>query len=513
MRIQPKYHWQLKEGDGSTVVDSVSGIEGTLQGTTWIEGPTDPVIELHGEDGDSYLEIGDGIGQFGVGDFTIAFWMQIVGNYANDDLNIIGTRRIGGHGQWFSLRLLNNSKLDFEVDQNADGLHYARAISNNLSISEVGHWHHIAIVRAGNKLEVYFDGDLVASGESSTGIANVDNGVDLRLGEVNRKTPNARYRDLRIYHTALDPLQIQVLGGMKYHWKFGEREGDVLTDSINGAEGNIHSVDMVGYGRIGSAIKVNGTGGRVHLGNEVGQFGTSDFTIAFGINILNTKGENDAYIIGNRNVHGHGNWFSLRLLNKFSLRFEVDENSQGQNHNLVDANNVMHGDQKWQHIAMVREGKTVRLYVDGDFVAESESETGVANINNDAEVRLGQFARNTVTARYEDLRVYHTALNDAQIKSLVPPVNRVLRPGQIELIATDDAAIILQNHVQDLTQYSSNFQKLRVGPDTAVTLYSHNNLFEVVAHKLYTDIPNIMDTKLNAAPPLCPYLVNCRGTL
>jgi len=74
-----------------------------------------------------------------------------------------------------------------------------------------------------------------------------------------------------------------------FHWQFHEREGSIATDSISGVKAILKPVDDTVFGRhgrIGSAIRLRGLESRVQFGGEVGQFGTSDFTIAFGCNGL-----------------------------------------------------------------------------------------------------------------------------------------------------------------------------------------------------------------------------------
>ncbi|MEM6717230.1 MAG: LamG-like jellyroll fold domain-containing protein, partial [Cyanobacteria bacterium P01_C01_bin.147] len=240
---------------------------------------------------------------------------------------------------------------------------------------------------------------------------------------------------------------------------------------------------------------------RVVFGPEVGQFGTSDFTVAFGIKILGTDGQNDLNIIGTRSVSGHGNWFSLRLEDKGRrLNFEVDENSKGKHYAIAKTPRLSNlFDKKWHHIALVRAGRTVKVYLDGILVAEGASKTGVANINRAVDVKLGHYTRHTPIAHYEDLRIYHTALNATAVAALVPPVNPFLREGEIELVASDNAAVILNQNVGDLSRFSSSFKQLRVGDNTGVTLYQQSD-FGGTAQKCYADLPDMRLSRLKSFP-------------
>ncbi|MGB3138709.1 MAG: hypothetical protein WBB18_18005, partial [Nodosilinea sp.] len=95
----------------------------------------------------------------------------------------------------------------------------------------------------------------------------------------------------------------------KYHWQFNERKENIAKDAISGVESRFHhTISWDGHGRIGNAVRLPSRESRIVFGPEVGQFGTSDFTVAFGIKILGIDDQNDLNIIGNRSVSGHGNW-------------------------------------------------------------------------------------------------------------------------------------------------------------------------------------------------------------
>ncbi|MEO1593472.1 MAG: LamG-like jellyroll fold domain-containing protein, partial [Cyanobacteria bacterium J06632_22] len=191
----------------------------------------------------------------------------------------------------------------------------------------------------------------------------------------------------------------------------------------------------------------------------------------------------------------------MRLQEKGSiLFFEVDEDSRGKNYARAQSQSLPSlNDQKWHHVAIVRAGKTIRLYFDGSQVATGTSKTGVANILGSVATKLGHYTRHTPAAQYEDLRTYHTALSAAQVKALVPPVNPPLRPGEVELVAADNAAVILNQNVDDLAHFSSSFKQLRVANNTGVTLYQNDN-YKGTAQKCYADLPDMRRSRLKTFP-------------
>jgi hypothetical protein len=287
----------------------------------------------------------------------------------------------------------------------------------------------------------------------------------------------------------------------KFHWQFNEKEGPIHVDTISGVKIKGHrSKPNRGIGRIGHATSLPHFDSRFNFGKNVGQFGTNDFTIAFGIKVNNTRNENDMDLIGSRSVGGHGNWVSLRLESRGRiLNFEVDENNKGKHYVRARTGRLPVSNKKWHHIALVREGKTIKVYFDGAKVAQGASKTGVANIKNNTDFKLGHWTRNTPSSFYEDLRIYHAALDANQVAALVPAANRPLGEGQIELVAPDNAGIIIEQDVADLIRLSFSFKQLRVGPGTGITLYQ-NRAFGGVSQKIYTDIPDLRLSKLKKSP-------------
>lgn len=284
-----------------------------------------------------------------------------------------------------------------------------------------------------------------------------------------------------------------------HHWQFSETRGTTVKDSVNGHSGKFYDTTFDKCGQLGDAVLLKGRGAHINLGEAIGQFGTSDFTIAFGMLILSNHGQTDLDIISNRNVMGHGNWFALRIQHGRALTFEVDENSKGKHYAAAKSAKLLVAN-KWFHIAIVRKGNSLKIYHNGIKVAEGNAaDAGVANINSNVDVKLGHWKRHTPRARYEDLRIYDKALSDKQIESIAPALNPLLKTGEIELMAGDGSRRILDGNQSNLTRFSNAFTRLRVGPNTGVTLYDGNN-FSGNKQKLFAGLPETRHTRLKGTP-------------
>ncbi|MCU0465297.1 MAG: LamG domain-containing protein, partial [Anaerolineae bacterium] len=142
-----------------------------------------------------------------------------------------------------------------------------------------------------------------------------------------------------------------------YHWQFNERQGTVARDNISGVEGRFgSSSNWAKHGRIGRSVVVDGGTAHINFGNVVGQFGTSDFTVAFGMKILNNNNDNDLDIIGTRTAAGYRNVFSVQLRDKTRIVFQVCEDEAGKNFiEVLTPSLPLFTDKKWHHIALVRQ--------------------------------------------------------------------------------------------------------------------------------------------------------------
>lgn len=281
----------------------------------------------------------------------------------------------------------------------------------------------------------------------------------------------------------------------QYHWTFAEIGDSATVDSVNQAPAQLFNVKPSGQGRIGSAITLAGSNDSyISFGREVGQFGRENFTVAFGVKIA--SGAKGIELLGNRTTDSHGNFFTLRVNPEERICVEIDEDSNGKNYIFLNSSSGIN-DGTWHHIAVVRQQNELRLYVDGNL-SERKSTSGVANIANGNELRTGKANPSFLAspkAEYEDLRIYNRALSDLQISALVPP----LKEGEFELKTKDGVSRIWNRDVADFGSIATNFEKLRLGSNTGVTLYKDTN-FSNTFQELVADLPDLSETRL-ATPP------------
>ena len=258
-------------------------------------------------------------------------------------------------------------------------------------------------------------------------------------------------------------------------------------------------VELAGKGRIGNAIRLRQRDTEfpyIEFNDGIGQFGRSDFTIAFGIKISETADLID--LIGTRIKNGHGNFVCIRFRireGKKEVLFEVDEDENGTNYIFL-RHEAQIDDGTWHHITAVRTGNKLKLYIDGKFAAEHSS-SGTANISNEHSLIVGRdIADNSTLAEFEDVRIYERALSDTEIFALVPS----LKSGEIKLESQAGVASILDTDAANLKKHSSiEFDKVYLGPDTGTTLYKDPN-FTGESQDILANLPILKQTRLGTSP-------------
>ncbi len=174
-------------------------------------------------------------------------------------------------------------------------------------------------------------------------------------------------------------------------------------------------------------VHVNGSDKSfVDFGTGIGQFGTSDFTVAFWLQTSEQLRLFD--LAGNRTASSNGNFLSIRMTGKHESLSEgvvIAEIDQDENHtNFIglESNTAGLNDGNWHQIVLVRQSTSLKLYIDGEL-SDSGSAEGVANIDNDNPFKLGRSlvgneAKFAPNAKYSDLHVYNVALTCHQVSSL-----------------------------------------------------------------------------------------------
>jgi hypothetical protein len=202
----------FQEEKGMVAPDSLGDSSGQIANVYWsypgLFSKSAPRIS--GQD-DSYIDFPAQAAQFGVKDFTIAFWVSTAETLQLFDL--IGNRTAGSHGNFVSIRMTGSDgappgQITAEIDEDGNGKNYAFLQSTTTGLND-GQWHYVVLVREGPALHLFVDGFLEDS-KTAAGIADLNNGNPLRIGRSVRSAalrfaPMATFDSVEIFDSAAPP--------------------------------------------------------------------------------------------------------------------------------------------------------------------------------------------------------------------------------------------------------------------------------------------------------------------
>ncbi|MDI1478901.1 LamG domain-containing protein [Polyangium sp. y55x31] len=220
-----------------------------------------------------------------------------------------------------------------------------------------------------------------------------------------------------------------------HRWYFDEEDGTIAYDDAGLFDGILGEHATRTAGPFDSNVltivptSIADYRGYVDFG-EVAAFGTTDFTITHWYRTTFSGSGKKGEILGNRMKDAKGNFISVYLNGDGTIRVELCEDPWGKNFvSLVSDPSFAVNDGQWHHLAYVREGGMVSLYIDGLFAAWSN--TGgwePTNLDGLQSLRIGRRLPafytdyHTIPASFEDLRIFHRALNDTEILDVVDGV-------------------------------------------------------------------------------------------
>jgi hypothetical protein len=210
-----------------------------------------------------------------------------------------------------------------------------------------------------------------------------------------------------------------------HEWFFDEKDGDIAHDWIGEIDATLSYAERASPGYVGiGAIHLSGANNSfVDFSNKVGQFGNTDFTVALWFNTIDAAQLCD--IIGNRTDRGYGSWFSIRMNRSGQVGAEICGDASGKDYiGLISGSVNGLNDGSWHHVAVVRQGNSLSLYVDGSLVTAAKA-AGAALVSNGNPLKLGrsliapEYDRFAPSARFEVVRIYDVALDPGEVSSII----------------------------------------------------------------------------------------------
>jgi concanavalin A-like lectin/glucanase superfamily protein/HYDIN/CFA65/VesB family protein len=212
------------------------------------------------------------------------------------------------------------------------------------------------------------------------------------------------------YSNTATATTLATVSGLVAAYSFDEGGGTTVNDlSGNGNTGTVSNTTWTSFGKYGNALVFDGTSSRVTINDSASLHLTTGMTLEAWINPSTVSSAwrdviykgNDNYFLEatspNGSVPGGGGIFGgASALVVGSIALSVNT---------------------WSHLALTYDGATLRLYVNGVQVASTARTGNILTSTNPLQIGgdgiFGQFFAGMI----DEVRVYNTALNQAQVQS------------------------------------------------------------------------------------------------
>ena len=354
--------------------------------------------------GDSLNAPNNSAFNLGTSDFTFEFWMY-TGNVSTrqDILDRRATQTITG---WMlSMSIVTAARLTFY----ASGPGWPLMTSNTNIAANT--WNHIAIVRSGSSFKMYQNGVEVASATSSTSMS--DNSYVVQIGN---SIDN-------IYYSGYISNFLIVVGTAVYTANFTPPTAPVtaitntqlLTNFTNAGIPDLamqNNLETVGNAQVSTSVKKYGTGSLSFNGttdalyspyNSIYNFGSGDFTIEQWVYLNNTSTLSVPYVY---------KWGSGAANAAFELTIQSGGSTfyffYGSSY-LTVTNSATLSTGTWYHFAVVRNGTSLVLYINGVGGSSTNVSTNAINTATSSAVltiaQNGVGGGDFVNGYIDDLRI------------------------------------------------------------------------------------------------------------
>lgn len=365
----------------------------------------------HFDGSGDYLTIPDSDDwNIGGGDFTIDFWMNAAEFPTNPDQDfILNQLEFGGGGEVYGFAIGTVSNTVGAYFSNTDMNLGPQITLNGSVLGRENTWVHVAIVRNGDDWTLYIDGIAAATLNNSLALNNFAG--DLVLGgvptygayyyngyvdEMRITKGLARWTDNFTPPTAPYDDQAPVLTGNDAYTKLlihsDTTDGSTTFTSDSSsprqitANGNAHhETDAQKFGA--SSIFFDGSGDYLSMSDSPDwTIGADDFTVDFWLKRSAISGQMEVFAGQmNASVDLSSTPFILGIGNDNRVLFAIYSGNTG--YSITSTGTI--ADTNWHHIAGVRDGNTLRLFIDG--AAEGTANvTGVTANDASSQFSIGR---------------------------------------------------------------------------------------------------------------------------
>lgn len=346
----------------------------------------------------------EGLGQVTQGDFTIEarFFTRETGRGV-----LFGNYQVGS-----TIRALN-----IEINNNAVRLFVQPSISGrstvNLQLTPTGvtlmdgQWHHLAGTRSGSLVTLWLDGVPLGTANDTAGSFTLSGPYFYLRGDSRTDTTlfNGDVEDARLWTRCLSTNEIENLA-------VGVRPGgaEVSRDALLAEYISTYTPHTASLAPPSQKY-------RTPLVPPLSRITQGDFTLETWFRTTNAR---RGTILGNY-FNNANQCVNLELAANNQVRFYVQKNSSTINNNFFAAGPTTR-DGNWHHLAGLRRGGQLYIFLDGQQVATQADVTGAFDLSGD-HYYFGRDARTTYTdidfdGDFKNARIWSRALENSELSAL-----------------------------------------------------------------------------------------------
>ncbi len=298
------------------------------------------------------------------------------------------------------------------------------------------------------------------------------------------------------------------------HWKFDETSGTTATDSAGSNNGTVYGGAIWTTGKIDGALGFDGDDDYVYVGDKDNlDFAADDsFTIATWI-----KTPVDGVMVDKRrdSAGGFQEGYYFQVWAGKTLYFQI-EDTGNLSSKVIGSTDII--DNKWHHVAAVRDAAEDKLYVYVDGVSDATpvADTTVSTLATTKAFEIGRHEKYPASfflGKIDDMRVYDRALSAEEVRELY----RGKLVG-LEIVGPDEVAENFQAQYKAIAVYYNN--STEDVTDSAEWLVEPNDIASIVAGLLttepidlpldltitarYTDVNTVEAQKIVSVFAICP---------
>ncbi len=212
--------------------------------------------------------------------------------------------------------------------------------------------------------------------------------------------------------------------GLVAHWLLNEGSGTTTADaSGNGNDGTLNAPTW-DAGKFGGALNFDGVDDFVDCGNpSILNFGMGSWTVSAWVNAPSSTNQMNVFSNGGDYSGGIRYMLGVSETDARKACLTLDNNVK----KVQSTGSITVNDGQWHHIVGIRDGSSLRIYVDGfqdgDDVALPNGYDLSGTSQANAYIGAGWNYRDSVVQRFfngviDDVRIYNYALSSAEVRWL-----------------------------------------------------------------------------------------------